>query len=353
MNNKQLLWVTIIASSFLLCSFHVTVCQKKKKNNKNQLNTQIDANKSENTFTTTDDNKPAKKKRTSLFGKKNKKNNNNELNTQIDVNNSKNTSTPTDNNKSAKKKRTSLFGGKTIKDMNYEESLAYKEKAIKEKNNEGAITALENALKLCKNITMRTQHTIELADLFFDSGDLLKAELLYTEFSRLYPGSDLIEYALYKAILSSFYATLDIRRDQTKTHETLALTEKFMDRADLFKKYYPDVTKIRSQCQHKIADSEISICNFYIKRGNTSSAQTRLNNIKKDWMPKIPEIEPQLTMLQQKLDNQKKVLQPKTTLVANNKTKKRKNKKNIQENTQNIIVTDASATQKTSFVDKF
>lgn len=206
---------------------------------------------------------------------------------------------------------------KTLSQMNFEEIKAAKTLLLEKNSKHIAVKYIDRMIKLCENITTIGDLTIELADLHFDLGEFTKAEKLFTQFSSSYPGSSSVEYASYKAILSSFYETLIAERDQTKTHHTIALTDSFIERKDVFTKYAGDVLDIRTSCYKKAVESEINIFNFYLNRGKLLSAQSRLNSIRKDWTEKFPEITMQLTHMELQLHD-------KALLLAGNKPVKQK-----------------------------
>lgn len=192
---------------------------------------------------------------------------------------------------------------KTISKMNFDELKAAKTVLLSKNDKQTAIKYVERMLKMCEDISIISDLTIELADLYFDIGELAPAEILFTEFARLYPGSNAIEYASYKAILCSFYATLSAERDQSKTHHTIALTDSFIERKDIFNTYANEVLNIRTSCYKKAVESEVNIFNFYVNRGKIVSAQNRLKNVRKDWLSKFPEIETQLTHMEIQLED--------------------------------------------------
>ncbi len=114
----------------------------------------------------------------------------------------------------------------------------------------------------------------------------------------MYPGSDKVDEVKYKSILCRFYQTLDIDRDQTKTKSTLALANEYLKQPDIFSSYQKDVKDIQKKCCKKLLESEIYVFNFYLKRGNTKAAQTRLDFMREHYMPAVPEVEPELLSLE-------------------------------------------------------
>ncbi|MCG6537450.1 MAG: outer membrane protein assembly factor BamD, partial [Syntrophales bacterium LBB04] len=123
------------------------------------------------------------------------------------------------------------------------------------------------------------------------------AARVYEHFTELYPGSEKVEYALYRAIDCSFHQISNADRDQTDTEKTLALVNKFLERSDLFSNYLPQVTEIGTKCKERLFESEMNVFSFYVGRGNFKSAQHRLENITKVYTPQLPNIEPQILHL--------------------------------------------------------
>ena len=103
--------------------------------------------------------------------------------------------------------------------MSYDELNKTKNELIAAKQYEVAIKYLQKMLALATDVQEIALIMIELADVYFDVGNLVKAGILYEEFSRLYPGNSRVEYAAYKSVLCSFYSMLssdEIRQKQKK-----------------------------------------------------------------------------------------------------------------------------------------
>jgi len=180
---------------------------------------------------------------------------------------------------------------KTLSYLNYEELEKEKNRLLAKGYKEIAIKYLTKMVPLCTDLEALGNLMLELADLHFDIGQLNRAENLYTEFVRQYPGHTSTEYASYKSILCSFWATLDSDRDQSTTKETIERATTFLERKKVFRTYTNQVTKILTSCREKLLESEINIFNFYTKRGDYRAAKTRLENIEKEFLPLLPEKE--------------------------------------------------------------
>ncbi len=226
---------------------------------------------------------------------------------------------------------------KTLSLMSFEELRKARDILLKKNDKETAVKFTQKMLPLAppNDIKLISEITIELADLYFDLGKLKKAELVYTEYSRLYPGSKAIEYMSYKAILCSFYRTLKAENDQTKTNDTILLANAFINRKDIFKKYIDEVETIRVSCYKKAIESDINIFNFYLNQGRIVSAQSRLQNIRKNWLSKYPEVSHQISQLENQL---------KTKTIAITKQQRSKTIKTAAKNSTQKITPTATQT---------
>lgn len=217
-------------------------------------------------------------------------------------------STETTSRKKRMRKRTikekKIKRGRTYQDMEYDELIIAKNNQIEKKNIVVAIKYLEQLMKLCTNITQLAEHLLELADLFFIDGQFQKAAHIYSQYCTRYLGSEKQEYALYRSIISSFACILSVDRDQTKTEETAALTELFLQQ-DLFTHYKDEVTEIQQQCYKQLATKECTICSFYLTRGKLTAAEKRLTKIRSAWLAKVPTLEETIIALETQLAEQK------------------------------------------------
>jgi outer membrane assembly lipoprotein YfiO len=213
---------------------------------------------------------------------------------------------------------------RTYVDFEYEELVQAKNVQRTKGNTHVTIKYLEQLLKVCTDLTLLSEHLLELADVLYEDGQHNKATLVYTQYCALYPGSAKQEYALYRSAISSFACILPIDRDQTKTEETLGITEVFL-KQDHFKQYRDEVAHIQTKCYEHLAASECNICNFYIMRNKFVSAEKRLAKIRSYWLPKLATLEPTVIAMESQLTEQKeKVLAlqtPKTQLAQNSTTK--------------------------------
>lgn len=177
--------------------------------------------------------------------------------------------------------RYALFS-KPVIDMTIAELQEAKDLSFADGEIKHGLHYLERIAAISDNLNQLRDLRLEIADLYFEMGDLEKAESLYSEFLTLYPGSKAIEYAEYKAILSSFYQTLESDFDQTKTKQTIQLAQSFLGNTKN-QHYAGDVVAVKKECLTTLFNSEVSIINFYLEKNKFDGAQQRLANLKEQF----------------------------------------------------------------------
>ncbi len=194
---------------------------------------------------------------------------------------------------------------KSMNEMNYDELVRVCEHAWQHKDKLACIRYLEQMLRVCSEPKKIARHIIELADLYFQTGNLKKAKVNYLQFVLLNPGAqeiapgvDLVEYAQYRAVLASFYMMLDPERDQSDTRDTVELANTFLERTPVFNTYVDEVKKIRNHCYEYLAHSDLVVCEFYVGVGDYESAQRRLHAIEAKWVALVPDIKDTVAHLQ-------------------------------------------------------
>jgi outer membrane assembly lipoprotein YfiO len=221
-----------------------------------------------------------------------------------------------------KEKVQSAESKKTLSHMNFLELKKSKDELTKSGNTTTAIKYLEKMVPLCNDLNELRVIMLEYANLLYETGSFDKASKMYNEFTVLYPGSDEVEEAMYRAVLCTFQLTLDAEHDQTKTLETCELAKTFLDR-ESFTNFKNDVETILSKCEERLFESEMNIYKFYMGRGNYVSATKRLSGIKEIYLNKtIPDIQMRVAALE--ADLTAATLKPdeaKPVIVAQNKEK--------------------------------
>jgi outer membrane assembly lipoprotein YfiO len=224
--------------------------------------------------------------------------------------------------KSSKKEKNETKKIRTYMDMEYEQLVHAKDIQKANGNTTATIKYLEQLLKISTDITLLSQHLLELADALFDDKQFQKSAFVYNQYCALYPGSEKQEYALYRSIVSSFACILSIDRDQSKTEETLALTELFL-KEEHFNIYRTEVMQVQKQCYEHLAASECNICTFYLNKGSLKAVEKRLSRMRSFWLPKLPTLEPEIIAFEAQVAEKKNLLEllhsKKTELAQNSK----------------------------------
>lgn len=185
-----------------------------------------------------------------------------------------------------------------LKDMNEQELKKARAYSLELGYIDMAVKYITRLIIVTQDQALRKKLRLELADIFFERGEFEKAGKLYSQFLEYYPGSEQREYVEYKAILCRFYDTLQSDRDQTKTRETLALTQRYLNKTDVYSQYVQDVQDIQHKSYIKLVESEIDIFHFNLRRKHYKSAEIHLRYIKDHYLSQVQEFEPDILKLE-------------------------------------------------------
>lgn len=192
-------------------------------------------------------------------------------------------------------KKSSFWSSTTIADMNFTELLQRKNELILTGDYTMAIKYLERMLKLAENTDQIIYIMLEMAELLMQTRDYKKAEVLFSDFSRLYPGNEYAELAYRKAIECSWNQTLRFDRDQSKTEETLALIQEFNTRKEIYSSDTVEkVSEIKKWCDQKLAQSSISIAKNDLGLAKYKEVHKRVDDLRSIVIVQVPDIEPAL-----------------------------------------------------------
>jgi outer membrane assembly lipoprotein YfiO len=179
---------------------------------------------------------------------------------------------------------------KTYKEMNLDELILAANRMVASQNYESGIKYIERAIGLCDDVYHLAELFILLADLFYKAGDYDKALFAYTEFTKQYPGSERLEYALYQAVSSAWKSTSMPDRDQTMTEKTVELCTDFL-RIKRFKEYTEQVKQVKVAAEEKLIQSELNVIQFYIARKFFASAHHRITLFRDVWVSRKSDLE--------------------------------------------------------------
>lgn len=231
---------------------------------------------------------------------------------------------------------------KLLSEMTFDEVIVSKDRVMAGKNYISGIKYIERALKLNDDINETEKLLIEYADTLYICQRYEKASRSYNELANLYPGSDKVEYALYQAVVCSSMLILDAERDQSKTQETIELADQFLQRADIFTEYKAKVEAIKEKAIRTLVQSEFNVYQFFVNSYEYSQAQHRLDGIRKDWLTKLPDLEPEILVLECNLAEK----QNKLDIIT-------EKKKELQDKFPQATIELAQNKQRTNFLHRF
>jgi len=197
----------------------------------------------------------------------------------------------------AKREKQGMQSRKTVSSMDFRDLKAGKNAVLASGNKEAGIN-LEKMIPLCTDMQKLEEIMIELGDLYYETGKREKAFTMYREFVNLYPGSEKVEYALYRTIVCKFDVIAEADRDQTPTKEAIELAKEFLDRSEVFTTYTKEVEHILAKCQDRLFENELVIFHFYLNSNRMASATKRLELINKEFANFTPEFEPRIMSLE-------------------------------------------------------
>ncbi|MFT6765780.1 MAG: outer membrane assembly lipoprotein YfiO [Alteromonas naphthalenivorans] len=178
---------------------------------------------------------------------------------------------------------------KPLKLMTEEELRTVADLALKLGWKEEAIRFLTRLESLLKSTIVIKNLKLEVADINFDRGALKLSAQGYQDFLTLYPGDKKADYAEYKCLISNQNMMLKADRDQTPTYKTRALAQSLIEKNNQYSK---DVHTILRTCNYTLYDHEVTVFEYYMKKGSTKAAETRLAALKKEYQNLLPDTQP-------------------------------------------------------------
>ena len=111
----------------------------------------------------------------------------------------------------------------------------------------------------------------------FEAGKFDEARGLYLRFLDVFPRHALIEEAHYFLGLSYFNEMRDVDRDQSFTQKALQHFQTVLQKPD--SSYATDVRAKMALCRRRLAEKEIYVGAFYLKRGHYTAALGRFDTV--------------------------------------------------------------------------
>ncbi len=187
----------------------------------------------------------------------------------------------------------------TLTDMNYDQLLKRKNELILAGDYITAIKYIERMFKLTETPEQIIYIMLEWGELLMKVEDYKRAEALFRDFVKLYPGNEYAELAFVKAIECSWHQTSTFERDQSKTEDTLKLIDEFCTRQTVYsKESIGRVAEVKTLCLSKLAQRGMSVAKHYIGLSKYHAAHKWLDDLRANDLEKLPAIEPQLLQLE-------------------------------------------------------
>jgi outer membrane protein assembly factor BamD (BamD/ComL family) len=198
---------------------------------------------------------------------------------------------------------------KMIKDMNCQEAISAKRYYESQKESELAMQSALRMITLGSNKEDEKEAIrkamLEVAQKYFDQGNLEKTEKFAADYQVLYPGTPEAKDAAYLTMQAQFMSTPASCNDQTKTHQTLETAQNFLQKYTDDSKYTTHVQNIIDGCYQKLFMSECEVIRCYLARYNYSkheaainAAYKRINYIKDNLLKHAPTLESELLQLE-------------------------------------------------------
>jgi outer membrane protein assembly factor BamD len=175
-----------------------------------------------------------------------------------------------------------LWTGCASKSISESDPKQMYEDAEKDVNNDRYLLALDK-LRIVKSKFSYTSYgalaQLKIGDVYFLQESYPEASAAYESFVELYPKNDKAPYALFRAGESYFK---DI---PAKTERDLRSAESAINAFTMYAKRYPDgeykarALDMKTQAFNKLAEKELLIAEFYIRRKKRDSARIRLQKI--------------------------------------------------------------------------
>jgi len=179
----------------------------------------------------------------------------------------------------------------------FDELVAIKNNAIEKNNITVATQALERLVRICTDVHKSGDLILELADIYFKGSHFAKSAVVYNQFVTFYPGSEKVEYALYRAVLAESEIMRPADRCQQDTKRVIELADKFL-KNEQFLLYRGHVEGLRARAYARLFEHEESVCMFYLNRRQMVALSKRLDFIRTTLLTKENSLEPRILDLE-------------------------------------------------------
>ena len=156
------------------------------------------------------------------------------------------------------------------------------EKFFESKLYEDAIASWEKVRDSYYSPELNMLAELKIAEAYYRSERYKEASTTYADFLKLHPNDSRINDVLYRLGLSHYQQMLSADRDQTSTRNALQVLEELLRR-------FPDYPQAEEagyliqRCKNRIAESEVYVGRYYLKKNHYQAAINRLEKALADY----------------------------------------------------------------------
>ncbi len=162
---------------------------------------------------------------------------------------------------------------------------------LKSERFDAARAAFKRLLREYPDSKHRRQALLNLADSYYKGEEYLEAKVQYSEFVQLYPISPHTSKAYYFLGMSDYNQMRDFDQEQSATRDGIKNFRELIKRFPKSKYAAQGKEKLLSM-RKRLAEHELFIARFYLRRGKRVSAIPRFKDVVKEYRD-IPEIRAQ------------------------------------------------------------
>jgi outer membrane protein assembly factor BamD len=124
--------------------------------------------------------------------------------------------------------------------------------------------------------------TFLIGETYYRAGEYEKAAPEFESFVTLYPGHAIADLGQYRLARSYFDQMPTLERDQALTARALAEFQKVI-RLYPESRYAPDAIVKIEACRLRLAEKELWVADYYVRRGNYQAALPRYDTVLKEY----------------------------------------------------------------------
>ncbi|WP_303721013.1 outer membrane protein assembly factor BamD [Malonomonas rubra] len=123
---------------------------------------------------------------------------------------------------------------------------------------------------------------LKIAEAYYRSERYEEAATAYGDFLKRHPNDSRVKDVLYRLGLSHYQQILSADRDQTSTRNALQVFEELLHRFPSYSQA-EEAGHLIQRCRNRLAEAEVYVGHFYLKRGQYQAAINRLEKALADY----------------------------------------------------------------------